>query len=268
MQSSVFKDDLFEDKHVLITGGSRGLNFGIAEQFAGMGANLTLIARDQEQLDKASEKLRKKYSTSSRGYSSDVRDNETLSQVIEESADEFGEISVLICGAAGNFPAAAGDMSSNAFGSVIDIDLKGTFNTCRSAYEYLEREASIVAISAVQSTQPTPFQSHACAAKAGIDSLVKTLALEWADDDIRVNAIQPGPVKNTGGMDRLTPDDESKESLANALPAGRFANKEEVAKLVIYLSLPVSSYITGAVIPIDGGQTLIGSGKLMDSLLE
>lgn len=268
MNDDIFADDIFEESHVCITGGSGGVNFGIAQRFADKGANLSLIARDQEKLDRSCEELEDDFDAGAVGLSSDVRDYETLETVFEDAVDAFGTIDVLVCGAAGNFPAGAADMSANAFGSVVDIDLQGTFNACRAAHEHLTKPgASIIAISAPQSEQPTPMQSHVCAAKAGIDAFIQTIAIEWSDDDIRANAIQPGPVKDTEGMERLTPDDESKQRLADALPAGRFIDKKEIGDLALYLSSPVASGITGAVIPVDGGQMLIGSGKLIDSMI-
>lgn len=268
MDSDIFRDDIYADSHVLVTGGSSGVNFGIAERFAEKGAALSLLARDRSKLDTACENLKSTYDIEAIGVSSDVRDYDQMKTRIEESVDRFGTIDVLVCGAAGNFPAEASDMSANAFKSVIDIDLLGTFNACRATYEYLTKPgAAIIAISAPQSEQPYPLQSHVCAAKAGVDALVKTLAVEWSDDGIRANAIQPGPVTNTEGMDRLTPTDETKEQLADVLPSGRFIEKKEIGDMALYLASSAASGITGAIVPVDGGQLLIGSGKLIDSLL-
>lgn len=268
MNEDIFADDIYEDQHVCITGGSGGVNFGIAERFADKGANLSLIARDQDNLDRSCQTLEEDYDAGAVGLSSDVRDYEALEAVIEDAVDEFGSIDVLVCGAAGNFPGGAAEMSANGFQSVVDIDLRGTFNACRAAYDHLTKPgASILAISAVNSDQPIPMQSHVCAAKAGIDAFIRTIAIEWSEDNIRANAIQPGPVKDTEGMERLAPDEDSKQRLADALPAGRLIDKKEIGDLALYLSSPVASGITGAVIPVDGGQMLIGSGKLIDAMI-
>lgn len=264
----VFRDGLLEGKHALITGGSSGINFGIAERYAEMGANLTLIARTQEKLDEASEKLRDEHGVEALGLSSDVRDYDELEGVIEEGVEELGSIDILVCGAAGNFPAPAVGMSANGFGAVVDIDLKGTFNACRAAFDHLTKPgASVIAISAPQSVDPMPMQSHVCAAKAGVDGLVKTLALEWGQAGVRVNAIQPGPVEGTEGMKRLTPDEGSQKRVAESLPVGRYAEKEEIANLALYMALPISEYMTGSIVAIDGGQLLVGSGAMMDALM-
>ena len=264
----VFRDGLLDDKHAVITGGSSGINFGIAHRYAEMGADLTLIARTQEKLDAAAAELEDDHGITALGLSADIRDYDRVEDVLEEAVGELGDIDTLVCGAAGNFPAPAVGMSANGFGAVVDIDLKGTFIACRAAFEHLAKPgASVVAISAPQSTEPMPMQSHVCAAKAGVDALVRTLAVEWGDAGVRVNAIRPGPVDETEGMKRLTPDEESRQRLSDALPAGRFAKKEEIANLALYLALPISAYMTGSVVDIDGGQALVGSGAIMDAVM-
>ncbi|MFB6345782.1 MAG: SDR family oxidoreductase [bacterium] len=262
-----FGKNLLDGDHVLITGGSSGINFAIADRFARLGADLTLIARTQEDLDESADTLSSTYGAETLGLSADVRNMSRLETLMERSVDELGKIKCLVCGAAGNFPAAASEMSDNAFGSVVDIDLKGTFNACRAAYDYFQKPGgSIIAISAVQSEQPTPFQSHACAAKAGVDSLVENLALEWGSEGIRVNAIQPGPIDDTEGMRKLLPDSGAKNRLAETLPLGRLGEKSDVADLAHFLISPMADFITGAVIPVDGGQRLVGSGGLVESV--
>jgi NAD(P)-dependent dehydrogenase (short-subunit alcohol dehydrogenase family) len=263
MDVDVFRDDLLTDQHVLITGGSRGIGFGVARRLAEKGAHLTLIARDPDRLDESRRQLEDEFDVPVLGQSSDVRDYDTLESTIGEAVDEFGPIHHLICGAAGNFPAAASEMSANAFRSVVDIDLNGTFNACRASYEHFaDDDSTITAISATHSEEAIPFQSHACAAKAGVDSLVRTLSVEWGDDNIRVNAIQPGPIDETEGMKRLAPDEESRRQLADALPAGRLGTKEDVADLILYLVSPAASFVTGAVIPVDGGLKQVGTGSM------
>lgn len=263
MSREVFREDLLVDQHVMITGGSRGIGFGIARRLAEKGANLTLIARTQDDLDEASHQLEKEHDVRTLGLSADVREYETLEETVRRAADELGPINHLICGAAGNFPAAASEMSSNAFASVVDIDLNGTFNTCRATYEHFAKENStITAISATHGEEAIPFQSHACAAKAGIESLVRTLSVEWADDDIRVNAVQPGPIDNTKGMKRLAPDEGTRDKLTETLPAGRLGTKRDVADLILYLISPAASFVTGAVVPVDGGLKQIGTTQL------
>jgi NAD(P)-dependent dehydrogenase (short-subunit alcohol dehydrogenase family) len=143
---------------------------------------------------------------------------------------------------------------------VIDIDLLGTFNTCRAAFDHLRKPgASIISISATHAFTPIPMQAHVCAAKAGIDIFSKTLALEWAPSGIRVNVITPGPVDDTEGMRRLAPTPEIRQKVAASVPLGRFATRDEIADLALFLSSGAAQYITGAICVCDGGQSLLGA---------
>ena len=170
---------------------------------------------------------------------------------------------MLVSGAAGNFPAAALDMSPNGFKAVVDIDLLGTFNVLRLAHQYLRKPgASIVNISAPQAVIPMALQAHVCAAKAGVDMLTRVLAIEWGGDGIRVNSVIPGPIEGTEGMARLAPTDDAMQAVTRAVPLGRMGSKRDVANLVMFLASPVASYITGAIIPVDGGWSGNGAGGL------
>ncbi len=171
--------------------------------------------------------------------------------------ETFGEIDILICGAAGNFPAPALGMSANAFKAVMDIDVLGTFNTCRAAHEHLRKPgASIINISAGQAFRAMPMQAHVCAAKAGVDMLTRTLALEWGPDGIRVNSVVPGAVDDTEGMRRLAPDAAMREAVLSRIALGRMANKDDIADLCLFLASGAAAYITGAILVCDGGLSL------------
>ena len=176
-----------------------------------------------------------------------------------------GPIDILVCGAAGNFPAPALGMSPNGFKAVVDIDLLGGFNTCRVGFEHLRRPgASILMISAMQSFMPMALQSHVCAAKAGVDMLMKSLALEWGPLGVRVNSIAPGPVADTEGFRRLAPEGSGiGEKLVATLPLRRIASADEIAQLALFLASDAARNITGSIIATDGGAALVGSGALM-----
>jgi NAD(P)-dependent dehydrogenase (short-subunit alcohol dehydrogenase family) len=193
-----------------------------------------------------------------------VRNYEDCENALRKTNEAFGAIDILVCGAAGNFPAAVLGMSSNGFKAVVDIDLVGTFNTCRAAYEFLHKPgASVIAISATHAFVPIAYQAHVCAAKAGIDMLSKTLAIEWAGAGVRVNVIAPGPVDDTEGMRRLAPTPEARRKAMAAVPLGRFAGKDEIADLALFLCSDAAAYITGAVCVCDGGQSLLGSRNFL-----
>jgi NAD(P)-dependent dehydrogenase (short-subunit alcohol dehydrogenase family) len=254
--SSAFGERILDGKVAVVTGGGSGINLAIAERFAQHGASVGLIGRTQEKLDNAAKGIIDS-GGKSKGYPADVRDYEKLAAAIGAARSEFGEIDILVCGAAGNFPAPALGMSANGFKAVIDIDLLGTFNTCRAAFEHLKRPgASIVNISATQAFVAMAMQSHVCAAKAGVDMLTRTLAIEWGPMGVRVNSIAPGAVDDTEGMKRLAPTPESRKSFEKMIPLRRFAQKGELADLALFLCSEAAQFITGAVIVCDGGQSV------------
>jgi NAD(P)-dependent dehydrogenase (short-subunit alcohol dehydrogenase family) len=265
---SIFRDHLLKDKVAFVTGGGSGINLRIAERFAEHGAKVALLGRTQDKLDHASAAIKAKGGTAT-GYAADVRDYQATESALKKAREEFGEIDIVLCGAAGNFPAPALGMSANGFKSVIDIDLLGTFNTCRAAYEYLRKPgASIVCISATHAFIPFAMQSHVCAAKAGVDMLTRTLAIEWGKAGVRVNSIAPGPIAETEGMRRLSPTEEIKQKLTRSIPLQRFGSKDEIADLALFLCSDAAAYITGAVYVCDGGQSLLGSGGFMSALVQ
>jgi NAD(P)-dependent dehydrogenase (short-subunit alcohol dehydrogenase family) len=254
---SIFRDDVLRDKVAVVTGGGSGINLAIAQAFAAHGAKIAIIGRSQERLDSALKTL----PTNSIGISADVRDYAALDSAIQRIGANFGTIDILVCGAAGNFPAHAGKLSANGFKSVVDIDLLGTFNACRAAFSYLRKPgASIINISAPQSFVPMALQVHVCAAKAGVDMVTRTLAVEWGAQGIRVNSIVPGPTEDTEGMDRLAADAETAEQIKRAVPLKRYGTKNELADLALFLCSPAAAYINGAIIPCDGGMSLMGGG--------
>lgn len=261
--TQVFGQGLLTGKNAIVTGGGSGINLSIARRYASQGAGVALIGRTKEKLDSAAEEIRKAGGTAS-GHPADVRDYDALAAAIKSARETHGEIDLVVCGAAGNFPAPVLGMSANGFKAVVDIDLLGTFNTCRAVFEHLRRPgASIINISATQAFIPIPMQAHVCAAKAGVDMLTKCLALEWGADGVRVNSIAPGAVDDTEGMRRLAPTPEIKKQFTRAIPLKRFATKDEIADLALFLSSDAAQFITGAVVVCDGGQSLAGLGMGM-----
>jgi NAD(P)-dependent dehydrogenase (short-subunit alcohol dehydrogenase family) len=249
--SIVFREHLLAGKTAYITGGSSGICFGIAQLFAQHGARVGIQARNTAKLEEAVEAL----GPQAIGFAADVRDYDATANALAA----FGPIDILVCGAAGNFPAPVTGMSANGFKAVIDIDLLGTFNTCRAAHPLLRKPgASIISISANHGSQPYALQAHVCAAKAGVDMLNRVLALEWGREGVRVNCIAPGPVDDTEGMRRLAPTPEIRTAIEQAVPLRRFAEIGEIAEAALFLSSPAARYITGVVLPVDGGSALIG----------
>jgi NAD(P)-dependent dehydrogenase (short-subunit alcohol dehydrogenase family) len=257
--ASIFRDRLLAGKTAFVTGGGSGIGQRMAERFAEHGAKVMLVGRKQEKLDAAASAIRSCGGTA--GTSAvDVRDYPAVEAALQKTREQFGELDILVCGAAGNFPAPVLGMSANAFKAVIDIDLLGTFNTCRAAYAHLRKPgATVISISASHASMPIANQAHVCAAKAGVDLLTRTLAVEWGPAGIRANCITPGPTDDTEGMRRLAPTPEIRRKVEDAVPLRRFGTKDELADLALFLCSDAAAYITGAVYVCDGGQSLVRS---------
>lgn len=254
--ASIFRDRLLDGKVAFVTGGGSGIGQRIAERFAEHGAKVMLAGRKQDKLDAAAAGIAVAGGIAGTA-AVDVRDYAGVDAALKRTHDEFGPVDIVLNAAAGNFPAPVLGMSANGFKSVIDIDLLGTFNTCRASYEYLRKPgASILSISASHAHIPVAYQSHVCAAKAGIDILMKVLAVEWGPAGVRVNCITPGPTDETEGMRRLSPTEESRKQVAQAIPLRRYGTKDELADLALFLCTSAASYITGAIYVCDGGQSL------------
>ena len=189
----------------------------------------------------------------------DVRVPEQVEEAVAQAINVMGRIDILINGAAGNFLCPAADLSPNAFGTVIDIDTKGTWNVSRAVYHAWMRAhgGHILNISATLHHGGTPMQLHVSAAKAGVDALTRTLAVEWGPEGIRVNAIAPGAIGDTEGVRRLLPGD-SAEAYARAVPIRRMGRIDDIANLALFLLSDAASNINGEVIASDGGLSLCG----------
>lgn len=247
----------FTGRHVAVFGGTTGINLGIALAFAQRSACVTVVSRRQENVDAALTRLRET-GARAEGFSADVRDYDAVARTLEAAVAAQGPIDVLVSGAAGNFFASAAGMSANGFRTVVDIDLMGSFHVLRAAHAHLRKPgASVINISAPQAVIPMRLQSHACAAKAGVDQLTRVLALEWGSEGVRINAISPGPIDGTEGVKRLMAQDEAQHAqVAASVPLQRFGTLEDIANLALFLASPHAGFISGAVIPCDGGGAL------------
>jgi peroxisomal 2,4-dienoyl-CoA reductase len=258
--TTVFQPGLLKGRSALVTGGGSGIGAGIAKRLAAQGAKVALVGRTKEKLDKVAGEI----GAAASAHPAHVRDYPALEAAIRTAADRMGGLDIVVNSAAGNFLSPAAQLSANGFRAVIDIDLCGTFNTSRAAFEFLSKNGgNIVSITATQADVPTPLQCHAGAAKAGIEKLTRDLALEWARFGIRVNAVAPGPIADTEGMSRLAPSGFEK-FLETRVPLKRAGTIDEVCEAVMFLVAPSGAYVTGATLLIDGGSSLIGAGPFLE----
>src|SRR5438045_4095613 len=255
MDQKIFAAGLLKDKVAFVTGGGTGITGGVARAFAEAGAAIALVSRQMYHLQPAADAINEQGGRAF-AVAADVRDPAAVSDAIAATVEHFGKIDIVVNGAAGNFLCPAEQLSPNGFGSVVDIDLKGTFNVCRAAFEQLkENHGQILNISATLHYLGTPMQLHVSAAKAGVDALTRNLAVEWGRYGIRVTSIGPGPIEDTEGMKRLVPE-PIKERLLKGIPLGRFGRIADIERAAIFICSEAASFINGTVLVVDGGQWL------------
>ena len=255
--TDTFGTGILAGKVAFVAGGTRGMNLQIARRYAEHGAKVAVLSRNQERVDAAVDEL-KQIGGEVRGYAGDVRDYDQIDAAIKATAAELGNIDLVVAGQAGNFYAPAAEMSANGFKAVVDIDLVGTFNVFRASYDVLnKRGASMIAITAPEAVRPLNFQAHVCAAKAGVNMLIKVLALEWGPEGIRVNGISPGPIEGSWGMENVvSPTQEMKDHIGQSMPLRRWGTVDDVADSALFLSSDAASYITATILDTDGGAVI------------
>ena len=255
MSQNIFADGVLKGRVAFVTGGGTGITGGVARAFAEAGASVALVSRKLDHLQPAADAINNNGGKAI-PIAADVRQPEAVEQAVAQTIEQLGKIDTVVNGAAGNFLCAAEEMSPNGFGTVVDIDLKGTFNVCRAAFAQLkEHHGQILNISATLHYIGTPLQLHVSAAKAGVDALTRNLAVEWGRYGIRVNGIAPGPIEDTEGMQRLVPE-PIKERLRKTIPLGRFGRIADIEKAAVFICSDAASYINGTVLVVDGGQWL------------
>jgi peroxisomal 2,4-dienoyl-CoA reductase len=255
MSQTIFADGVLNGHVAFVTGGGTGITGGIARAFAEAGASVALVSRKIEHLQPAADAINANGGEAI-PVAADVRQPDQVENAMAQTIEAFGKIDIVVNGAAGNFLCAAEELSPNGFGTVVDIDLKGTFNVCRAAFAQLkEHRGQILNISATLHYLGTPMQLHVSAAKAGVDALTRNLAVEWGRHGIRVNAIAPGPIEDTEGMQRLVPE-PLKEKLKKLVPIGRFGRIADIEKAAVFICSDAASFINGVVLVVDGGHWL------------
>jgi len=261
MAQTIFADGILDGRVAFVTGGGTGITGGVARALAEAGAAVSLVSRQMDHLEPAAAAINQKGGKAF-AVAVDVRNPEEIDKAIGATVAEFGKIDIVVNGAAGNFLCPAEQLSPNGFGAVVDIDLKGTFNVCRAAFEELKaHRGQILNISATLHYLGTPMQLHVSAAKAGVDALTRNLAVEWGQHGIRVNAIAPGPIEDTEGMKRLVPE-PIKQKLRQRIPLGRFGLIKDIENAAVFLCSDAANYISGAVLVVDGAHWLAANRLL------
>ena len=261
----MLKENSLKDKVILVTGGGSGLGKSMVKYFLELGANVIITSRREELLHDVAEEFNSKYESEVFPIACDVRNIEQVEKVIDNSFKKFSKIDCLLNNAAGNFISPTERLSTRAFDAVIDIVLKGTINfslTLGKKWIKDKSEGNILNIVTTYSWTGSGYVVPSACAKAGVLSMTRSLAVEWAKYKIRSNAIAPGPFPTKGAWERLLPGDlKEKFDPSKKVPVGRVGEHHELANLAAYLLSEYSSYINGEVITIDGAEWLKGAGQ-------
>jgi NAD(P)-dependent dehydrogenase (short-subunit alcohol dehydrogenase family) len=259
---------LLDGKSVWITGGGTGLGRAMALRFAELGARIGLSGRREEPLVRTAGEIRDAGGTAA-WSTCDVRKPREVDAALERLLDELDGLDVLVNNAAGNFLSPSEELSPNAFKAVVGIVLHGTFHCTRAAGRYWigrRQPGSVLSISTTYARTGSAFVLPSACAKAGVEAMTRSLAVEWARHDIRLNAIAPGPIPTEGAFSRLLPTEDLLEQRTARIPAGRLGDPGELAELAAYLVSDASGWVRGEIVTMDGGEWLRGAGEFNDLL--
>lgn len=253
----IFADGILRNKVVLVTGGGTGIGRSIALRMAQYGAHLVLAGRNREALHAVAAQARD-LGVTTLPVPTDIRQIAQIDTMLQAALATFEHIDVLVNNAAGTFLAAARKITPSAWQAVLDTTLNGTFYCSQAVGRQMIKHGGgkIINITATLHLKGAPGLIAPAAAKAGVEALTKTLALEWARFHILVNAIAPGPIHTEGADANLWSDETFRDMVERGVPLGRFGSPEDIANMAVYLASPAGDYITGATMVVDGGEWL------------
>lgn len=251
----MFQSNLFQNQIVLVTGGGSGIGYAVAEQFLQLGAKVYIASRKEERVQKAAEQLR---AIGPCEYAAcDIRRTEDIQHLADDIREKEGRLDILINNAGGQFPSTAEDINEKGWNAVINNNLNGTWNMTQSMAKnfFIPQNSGVIINIIVNIYRGVPGMAHTGAARAGVDSLTKSLAVEWSRYGIRVNAVAPGIIQSSG-LDNYPP--QLLQGLSDKIPMKRLGSVAEAAWPILFLAGPAASYITGETLYVDGGSRLWG----------
>jgi NAD(P)-dependent dehydrogenase (short-subunit alcohol dehydrogenase family) len=258
-----FAPDLLADHHIVVTGGGTGLGRAMALRFAELGATVTINGRRPEPLAETVTEIEEN-GGAAEGIPCNVREANEVQAFFDEAEERQGPVTRLVNNAAANFLAATEDISPNGFDAIVKTNLYGTFYCTQACgRRWLERDTGgvVLSIATTYAETGSAYVVPSAMSKAGIVSMTRSLAAEWGPEDIRLNAVAPGPFPTEGAWERLMPGDEFERMMRERIPVRRFGEPEEIADLASFLLSPLSGYMNGEVVTFDGGETLAAGGQ-------
>ncbi len=264
----MFNHQLFKDKIVLVTGGRSGIGYGIAKLYLQLGAKVIIASRKEEALKAAAQTLSEFGECDYKAC--DIRKPEKIKALAQHIKEHYGKLDILINNAGGQFPSLAEYINEKGWNAVISNNLNGTFymiSEMAKAFFIPQKSGNILTITA-NVMRGFPGMVHTGAARAGVENLTKTLAVEWSSHNIRINCVAPGTIESSGLSTYPKPIQDMLGAARKANPLGRFGEVEDVANAVIFLTSPLASYITGVTLYVDGAEHLHGDRMGMVNVIK
>jgi NAD(P)-dependent dehydrogenase (short-subunit alcohol dehydrogenase family) len=261
---NMFRDGLLKGKRILVTGGGTGLGEVMAEAYAKLGASVYICGRRASVLDETAKRIAGETGSSMKGIACDIRVAEAVDDMIAQVWADGGALTGLVNNAAGNFISRTKDLSPRGFNAIADIVFRGSFYVtlaCGKRWIAENKPASVISILTTWIWNGGPFTVPSAMSKAGLNIMTKSLATEWGPNNIRLNAIAPGPFPTKGAWERLNPKSSNRGDSNRTIPMGRVGEMPELANLAVFLMSDGCDYLTGQTIAIDGAMHLASGGN-------